>query len=175
MPPKAKTTSGSLGGAAGKGSMVEAGHKSISDTRTRFGLGVPIKGFQPGANYWNQEGPDKVVACGAHGQLKLHATIDAAPTSGSGVRQVRMVLRFHVSLKLDGQGNPGVFSWVYNGVSDQYEAQTYGVAETNGRPPRAKTWFGDKAIQDAILKKANSIATSLKSTFGSRRIMPASW
>lgn len=80
-----------------------------------------------------------------------------------------MVERFHVSLKLDGQRNPGVFSWVYNGVSDQYIAQTYGP------PHKAKTWFGDQAIQDAILKKANSIASSLRSTFGSRGIMPAAW
>jgi len=58
-----------------------------------------------------------------------------------------MVERFHVSLKLDGQRNPGVFSWVYNGVSDQYIAQTYGP------PHKTKTWFGDQAIQDAILRK----------------------
>jgi len=169
MPPQAKTKAGSLGGAAGKGSKVRANYKSITDTRSKCGLGVPIRGFTAGAGYLNQVGPDKVVACGTHGQLKLHATIDALKTHGRGTKQVQLVERFHVSLKLDGQRNPGVLSWVYNGVSDQYIAQTYGP------PHRTKSWFGDQSIQDAILKKANSIAMGLKSTFGSRGIMPAAW
>lgn len=170
MPPKVKTKAGgSLGGAAGKGSMVRADSKSIPDTRRQFGLGVPIPGFSPGANYSNQQGPGKSVVLDANRTLTIHATIDATKTSGRGAKQVKVVDRFHVSLKLDGQRNPGVFSWVYNGVSDQFIPQTYGP------PHKAKTWFGNQAIQDAILTKVNSIGRGLRSTFGSRGIMPATW
>ncbi len=174
MPPKAKSKAGgSLGGAAGKGSMVRVDSKSITDTRRKFGLGVGIPGFSPGANYANQDGPGKNFVLDANRTLNIHATIDLQKTSGRGASQVRMVEIFHVSLKLDGQRNPGVFIWVYNGTSDQYIAQTYG--QTNGPPLKPKTWFGDQAIQNVILAKANAIARGLKSTFGSRGITPATW
>ena len=126
----------------------------MADTRKKFGTGVEIAGFTAGQGRANQ---NKQTNCTVGSiTYRMHATIERFSKKG---KWDRVVDNFHVSV-YNGDSRLNGCHWTYKSSDDTFACNGWEKQLAVGWDP-------------VVTGKASTIASSLKSKFGSSGIAAA--